>query len=442
MEHRYLTLAVFLGFFLWLLNTVFDMLMYPNLSFLDALLFKVSHDQFLLRAITLLVVMSACFFLSRAPRLSDNPYVEELRNSKEMYESILNNLPVGAYRIRGNGALVWANRKFTEMLGCSKEELQSVNLNAICVNELDRRTHLERLRKAPVFAEYEIRSKEAATVWVRDYPKATLNEAGRIDYVDGVCIETHAVDALVRDINERQRLQSMKDQFLTAVTHELRTPLVSIKGYADHIIAKGSGLSPNLKSQIEIVKRNTQRLLELTEDLLDIQYMETGRLQLKFEDLNLQEILTQCVEEIQPLVNDKGQEVRLELPGKALHVQGDRIRLNEVLMNLLQNANKFSPNGGSIILRVEEETDMVTISVTDNGIGINKKDIERVFEPFAAIPKPSYFKGSGLGLSLTKRLVESQGGKIWATSMGVGSGATIAFTLPISKEEAVRTWIN
>jgi signal transduction histidine kinase len=232
----------------------------------------------------------------------------------------------------------------------------------------------------------------------------------------------------------------MKDQFLTAVTHELRTPLVSIKGYVDHILAKEPKLSPNLKSQIETVKRNAQRLLDLTEDLLDIQYMETGRLQLKLEDLNLQEILTQCVEEIQPLVNEKGQEVRLEIPGKPLVVAGDRVRLVEALMNLLQNANKFSPNGGSITIRVEEDVGTVTISITDSGIGIDKKDLGRVFEPFAAIPKPAYFKGTGLGLSLTKRLIESHGGKIWATSSGIGSGATFAFTLPKLKVESVRSY--
>jgi signal transduction histidine kinase len=253
-------------------------------------------------------------------------------------------------------------------------------------------------------------------------------------------METQKIDALIRDITERRGLQNMKDQFLTAVTHELRTPLVSIKGYVEHIMAKDTNLSPNLRSQIEIVRRNTERLLDLTEDLLDIQNMGTGRLQLKFEELNLQEILTQCVEEIQPLVDGKGQEVRLEIPGRTLLVVGDRVRLVEVLMNLLQNANKFSPNGGSITVRVEEDDGMVTISITDNGIGIDKKDISRVFEPLAAIPKPGYYKGTGLGLSLTKRLVESHGGKIWATSMGIGTGATFAFTLPKLKEESVKTY--
>jgi signal transduction histidine kinase len=298
--------------------------------------------------------------------------------------------------------------------------------------------HLEKLREAPVFAEFELHSKDGATVWVQDYPRAILNENGRIVYVDGVCVQVHGIDALVRDLGEHKKLQNMKDQIFTAVTHELRTPLVSIKGYVDHIVAKEPNLSINVKSKLEIVKRNTQRLLELTGDLLDIEYLETGQMQLKFEVLSIQEILTQCVEELQPLVNEKNQEVRLEIPGKTLRVKCDRIRLVEILMNLLQNANKFSPNGGSIIVRVEEDRETITISITDNGIGIDKKDISRIFEPFAAITKPAYFKGSGLGLSLTKRLVETHGGKIWAASRGIGSGTTLAFTLPKLQEASVR----
>jgi signal transduction histidine kinase len=137
---------------------------------------------------------------------------------------------------------------------------------------------------------------------------------------------------------------------------------------------------------------------------------------------------------MQPLLREKKQEIRLEIPAQPLPIVCDRLRLNQVLTNLLTNANKFASPGGSIIIRVEEDETTATISVTDDGIGIDKKDLQRVFEPFAAIEKPSYFKGSGLGLSLAKKLVEAQGGKIWATSPGKGLGATLAFTLPKSKE--------
>jgi signal transduction histidine kinase len=276
---------------------------------------------------------------------------------------------------------------------------------------------------------------------VRDYPRAALNADGTIAYIDGVCVEMHGINGIMRDIAEHKRLQSMKDHFIVSVTHELRTPLVSVKGYVDYIMAKEPGLSDNLKSKIEAVSRNTDRLLELTDDLLNVQDMETGRLEIKFETVALQEVLTQWLEEIQPLLREKRQEVRLEVPGKKLTVVADRLRLNQVLMNLLNNASKFTPNEGTITIRIEEDDSSVTISVTDTGIGLDKKDLERVFEPFAVIEKPTYFKGTGLGLSLTKKLVEAQGGKIWAASVGKGLGATFAFTLPKSKEEWIRTHV-
>ena len=107
-------------------------------------------------------------------------------------------------------------------------------------------------------------------------------------------------------------------------------------------------------------------------------------------------------------------------------VVADRLRLNQVLTNILDNASKFTPDEGTITIRIEEEEDAVTVSITDSGIGMDQKDLKRVFEPFAVIEKPTYFKGTGVGLSLTKKLVEAQGGKVWATSIGKGQGATFA----------------
>jgi PAS domain S-box-containing protein len=439
MGKRVTLILATLGLLLWVLSAAFDYLTISSQSFLDWLIFKVPSNELLFRFVTLTMFALAGVALSRYS-MSQESKIEELERSSEKYATLLNNLPVGVYRTTPDGKILDANHQFAEILGYrDPEELQNVNLNEVYADKSDRQEHFQRLRKAPVFAEFELRRSDGRTVWVRDYPKATLKTDGTIAYVDSVCVETHGIEAIMRDIAEHKRLQSMKDHFIVAVTHELRTPLVSIKGYVDHIIAKEPGLSNNLKSKIEVVKRNTDRLLELTDDLLNIQDIETDRLEFKFETLNLHEAFSQSLEEIQPLLRDKGQEVRLEVPGKALRVVCDRLRLNQVLMNLLTNANKFTPNGGSITIRVEEDDTTVTISISDNGIGIDRKDLERVFEPFAVVEKPTYFKGTGLGLSLAKKLVEAQGGKVWATSIGKGHGATFAFTLPKSKEEWIRT---
>jgi PAS domain S-box-containing protein len=420
------------------LNAVFDSAVNPGQPFLDSLILRVPGNELFFRVGVLSALVFVGVVLSRSS-ISEETELDPLQKSRDMHTTLLNNLPVGVYRSTPHGTILEANRQFAIILGYQEpEDLKSINLNEMYVNKAERQEHLEKLRKKTAFTEVELRRKDGGTVWVRDYPKATLNSDGTIAYLDGVCVETHGIDAIMREITEHKRLQSMKDHFIVAVTHELRTPLVSIKGYIDHILAKEPDLSDSLKSKIQVVQRNTDRLLELTEDLLNVQDMETGRLEFKFETLNLHEVINQCLEEIQPLLRDKGQEVRLEVPGKTLPVVCDRLRLNEVLMNLLTNANKFTPKDGSITVRVEEDDVSVTVSVTDSGIGIDKNDLDRVFEPFAAIEKPTYYKGTGLGLSLSRKLVEAQGGKIWATSIGKGQGASFAFTLQKSKEELVR----
>ena len=155
----------------------------------------------------------------------------------------------------------------------------------------------------------------------------------------------------MRDITEHKRLESMKDNFIVTVTHELRTPLVSIKGYVDHIIESESKLNPTIKPQLDVVRRNADRLLELTNDLLNIQSFENGKLDVTVEKLNLQEILAEYIEEAQPLFRSKKQVVKLDAPDKPLLVLGNRLRLGEVMMNLLDNASKFTPEKGHIIIR-------------------------------------------------------------------------------------------
>jgi hypothetical protein len=227
----------------------------------------------------------------------------------------------------------------------------------------------------------------------------------------------------------------MKERFVSTVTHELRTPLVSISGYTDLALkGKFGSLSEDMESGLKIIKRNVDRLVNLTGDLLDIQRMESGKLELKISPLDLKEIIDHCVAEIKPLLKEK-QELTVQVPDVLPTIQGDRIRLSQVLMNLLSNAAKFTPQGGTIKLSVKDEEDIVEVQVSDTGIGINKEDLQRVFEPFATIQKPTYIQGTGLGLSVTKGLVEAHGGRIWAESEGEGKGATFTFTLPKRKQE-------
>jgi signal transduction histidine kinase len=151
--------------------------------------------------------------------------------------------------------------------------------------------------------------------------------------------------------------------------------------------------------------------------------------------MDFKKVTDSCIREIQPLLADKKLDLKQEIPEGRILIQGDEIRLCQVLMNLLSNAAKFSHEGNEVTLHVEEKNSTVKVWISDNGIGIRKEDLPRIFEPFAAIKKPSYIKGTGLGLSVTKGLVEAHGGKIWAESPGEERGATFTFTLPKPKED-------
>jgi PAS domain S-box-containing protein len=435
MKGRTVLILFSLGTLFWVIEASLDTFLFANQSFLNWLIFNVPSRELYLRftALAMLVVTGIVFGKNSR---SQESRVEDLAKSNANFASLLNNLPVGVYRTTPEGKVLQTNLQFAKILGYeSPQELRYININEAYTNKSDRQAFLKRLQEAPVFGEFELRRKDDRMVWVREYPRATLNADGTIEYIDCVCVEARGIDAIIRDITEHKKLESMKNGFIVAVTHELRTPLVSIKGYIDHILAREPNVSDSLKSKIEVVQRNTDRLLELTNDLLSIQNMENGTLEIKLQKLNLAVALTQCIEEIQPILREKQQEVKLDIVDKNLLVSADRLRLSEVLMNILNNATKFTRDGGHIVIRAEGDRTSATVHIADDGIGIDKKDLDRVFEPFAVIGKPTYFKGTGLGMSLAKKLIEAQGGKIWVTSQGKGLGATFAFTLPTAKEE-------
>jgi two-component system phosphate regulon sensor histidine kinase PhoR len=409
----------------------------PAGSFLDWLIFRVPINALIERAVTVVLVGLAAIVVARYWRNQEST-ITPRTDVDDKYASLLRSLPVGVYRMAADGRILEANDQFAKILGFHDgTELKGAgwNLNEFCINKVDRQKQLEKLREGPAFAEFQLRRMDERTIWIRDYPRATLNADGSIAYIDGVCVEMHEIDGIMRDIAEHRKLQRMKEHFIIAVTHELRTPLVSIKGYVDHILAKEPSLSEGLRAQVEIVRRNADRLLQLTDDLLNLEETETGHLDLKVQPLVLREAVAECVEEIQPLIREKGIELKLEIPGNLSKISADPLRLMEILMNILENAVKFTPSHGEITIRVEESDSTITVSITDTGIGIDPKDLERVFEPFAVIDKPGYFKGTGLGLSLAKKLVEAHGGRLWASSVGKGRGSTFYFTLPKKEEE-------
>jgi len=153
--------------------------------------------------------------------------------------------------------------------------------------------------------------------------------------------------------------------------------------------------------------------------------------------LDLRDIIDQCAKEIQPLIDSKLQQLHVNIPNRPLTVKADRTRIAQAIVNLLNNASKFTPEGGRVIISAAEDTEVIQVQVSDTGIGIRGEDLGKIFEPFTYIRKPIQAEGTGLGLNITKGLVEAHGGQIWVESTGEGEGATFTFTLPrLTRNEA------
>jgi signal transduction histidine kinase len=176
------------------------------------------------------------------------------------------------------------------------------------------------------------------------------------------------IQGIARDITERKELERLKSDFISTVSHELRTPLTSIKGYVDLVLAGDVGpLTPEQKEFLTIVSQNTTRLTELINDLLEIERLESGRIEFEFDELDLAEVLENVARSLHVNAEQKGLEFLTEIPS-GLKVRGDRDSLTQVFLNLLSNAIKYTP-AGTVELRAHQEDDTVVVEVRDTGIG-------------------------------------------------------------------------
>jgi len=353
----------------------------------------------------------------------------ELARSKQFIEDTIESVPDLLYIKTKDGKFIFANDAYCKFHGKTKKNIIGKTVHDLYPKNLaeDFSKHDETVfekGEAIITSDIPLNDSKGNQIIIQTIKAPLKDDKGQTTHLIGIA----------RDITERKELEKMKDQFISAITHELQTPLVSIKAYVDYpLTGKMGPLSEQMKSNLEIVKRNTDRLIELTGELLDLRRVESGRLQLNKEKLDYQDIIKNCLEEIKPLFEEKQQILNIRLPKGELIIQADKIRLSQILMNLLSNANKFTPKEGGISVLIEETNDEIRTTISDTGIGIRKRDINRIFEPFSTIKKPTYIKGTGLGLSVTKGLVESHGGTISVESPGEGKGTTLTFTLPKSE---------
>jgi signal transduction histidine kinase len=227
-----------------------------------------------------------------------------------------------------------------------------------------------------------------------------------------------------------------KNNFLSSVSHELRTPLNSILGFAQLLEAQIPGaLNEKQYEQVNRILTSGHRLLDLITDVLDLSQVDFGKLELKLKDVRVKHLLEGSLAVIRERDLREELELTTSIPREFddLQIQADEVRLKQIMFNLLTNAVKFTPGSGAIVVKAELHENECIISVIDSGIGIAVEEQENIFANFYQIQGGLVNKtrGVGLGLPITKRLVELHGGKIWVESEGEGKGSCFSFSLPL-----------
>ncbi|HUJ76552.1 MAG TPA: ATP-binding protein, partial [bacterium] len=240
--------------------------------------------------------------------------------------------------------------------------------------------------------------------------------------------------AVLRDITELKKLDQMKTDFISTVSHELRTPLAAILGYVQLILEGDTGeINDTQRQFLDIVSKNTERLTTLINGLLDLEKIDSGRMQLASARVNLSRLLAEVESTFRATAQQKGLELKSDVE-EHLEVQGDADRLVQVFSNLLSNAVKYTPRG-SIHLRAAQQDGQVLVSVQDSGIGMTAEGLSKLFTKFyrADDPYTRAAGGTGLGLAISKGIVQQHGGRIDVQSTP-GKGSEFRVLLPSAKE--------
>jgi PAS domain S-box-containing protein len=349
-----------------------------------------------------------------------------LRESEERFRSLFENIPIGVYRMTPEGKILNANSTLLRMMGLDPNtDLGSLDFTEIAHERGYSREEfrVQMLKEGSVRgAEGVWRMRGGNFLYIRENAKVVLDERGEPLYYEGT----------IEDITERKRIEQMKNEFLSIVSHELRVPLTAIHGSLGWIAENSESLPERIRKMVMIAARSSDRMVRMINDMLDIDKIESGKMVFYLRPLDVTPLVEHTLEANQPYAEQFRVNLNLiqSLPGAK--VKADVDRFVQVLTNLLSNASKFSPPGESVGVTLSRENGMVRVAVTDRGPGIPEKYHGRVFQKFVQLPSSgTHQKGTGLGLNISKAMVEKMGGKIGFVSQP-GQGATFYFDLPES----------
>jgi len=339
----------------------------------------------------------------------------------------------GAERVFGYSAQEMIGQPILRLLPADRTEEEASILDRL--KRGDRVDHYETIRQCK---DGRLIHVSLTISPIRD---ATGTVVGASKIARDISAQKKAAEQLALAHQELKRVDRMKVEFISTLSHELRTPLTAITGWIQ--ILKDRPSADELREGIEIIERNVRVQAQLIDDLLDMSRIESGKILLDIQRLDLATVVSAAVDSVRPTAETKG--VRLTSAFSSVEgiVMGDKHRLQQVVWNLLTNATKFTPKGGRIHVTLERANSHIEIAVADSGMGIAPDFLDHIFERFSQADASTTRRhgGLGLGLSIVKHLVELQGGTVRARSAGRDKGATFVVCLPLisAHQEAERT---
>ena len=287
------------------------------------------------------------------------------------------------------------------------------------------------LRGAPYDIEHRL-VVDSAVKWVRERAEMEFDEQGAVVGGFGTTLDITELKQAEQALIEADH---RKDEFLAMLAHELRNPLTPIRNAA-HVLGRLGSQEPRVQWAQQTIERQVDHLTRLVDELLDVSRIVRGKVTLKTEPVELAGVVNQALEMARPQIDAKGHQVALKLPRQPVYLPGDPVRLAQVVLNLLDNAAKYTPDGGSIEVELSVAGPVIEIQVRDNGIGIPAELLPHVFDLFQQGERSLDRRqgGLGIGLTLVKRLVEMHGGVLKAHSAGTGLGSTFTIWLPALPE--------
>lgn len=385
------------------------------------------------------------FFFDAEPRKRSESDVTTIRETEErqrrFYTTILDTTPDFAYIWGADYQFLYGNKALLDLYGLKEDEYVGRSFRDVGYPEWHARMHEKEIDEVvrtgkSLRGKIPFRSKGGGGVY--DYIFMPLfGPDGKVEAIAGT---TRDVTILENHAEALKEADKRKDEFLAVLAHELRNPLAPLRSGVELL---GHDPGPELVRQAHgVMARQIEHMVHLVDDLLDLSRVNRGAIELRREPIELRAVLETAVETVRPLIEERAHRLRIQHFPEDLTIHGDSTRLAQIFSNLLNNAAKYTGQGGDIALLVDRVEDTARITITDSGIGIAEEDQGKVFEMFAQVDRRSAKTegGLGIGLNIVKRLVLMHGGSISVVSQGLGLGSAFTVTLPLTlkKVEGIR----